>query len=344
MAFMRFAGLCLLAFIALANILVVPPFCREAGAKEPGTKNAASKNTANKNALNELVFPQQFSIGKLYNYPAALQGIVVSTAEVEKAPVSWSGEAKGKVTVTGPRYLYLVPSYQLCEHPEVLATLDPNIISSISFNKLGILQPLDKAIEPLSHLTGLRRLEMQCTELPDDCLKPLKSLTKLEVLDLSMCGLRGTFLPDLSNLTSLKELELSDNALDPAAFTAIAKFHNLRILNVVRTGVNDASLAQIAKLENLESLYLANARVTGKGLRQLQKLKKLRFLELTDTNLQAADLLCLAPLKLKSLFLPHKYSLQDTQMLRRAMPATAMGLLHQPVDKETQKLFAPTRY
>jgi hypothetical protein len=298
----------------------------------------------NRGGTRQVVFPRQFSLGTLFSYELGPddRGLPESP-EVFRIPSAQIGPAQGLVKVPAKGLLYLRASYQLVEHPEILTQVDPNLISCISFNRMGIVQPLDRVIEPVSHLTGLRRLDLQYAEMPDDVLKPLKDLTRLEALDLDQCGLKGTFLKDLSPLTNLQVLYLSDCKLVPGAYGYIARFHKLRVLNLVRTGANDASLSEIAKLQDLEELLLDNAKITPKGLLQLLALKKMQTLELTQVNLRAADLLCLAPMKLKNLYLPHQYSAKDYLMLRRAMPATSLMLQHGKEDKEMNGLFAPTK-
>ncbi len=72
-------------------------------------------------------------------------------------------------------------------------------------------------------------------------------------------------------------------------------------------------------------------------------LEKLNHLELTGVDLRPADLLCLAPLKLGTLFLPHRLSSQEMEMLHKAMPGTCLGLRNQHDDSYNRTLFAPIK-
>ncbi|MBS2007578.1 MAG: hypothetical protein JST01_11085 [Cyanobacteria bacterium SZAS TMP-1] len=295
-------------------------------------------------ATRTIEFPREFSLGTLFIYPGLPGQILLpDSAGIKKTPGLSVWQARGRVTLPSRGYIYLLASYDLVEHPEVLSKLAPDAITCISFSKMGILQSLDKVIEPVSHLTGLKRLELQFAELPDARLKPIKNMAGLESLDLDMCGLRGTFLRDVGPLKNLKGIGLSDCRLVPQAFADLALFPNLIFLNLVRTGITDDGLSQVVKLSKLQTLYLANARITPKGLKYLTALKHLSVLELTDTDLQARDLLCLAPLKLSRIFLPRRYPPAEMELLQRSMPGTEMKFIHKAVDTDTKHLFAPLK-
>jgi len=290
------------------------------------------------------VFPQEFSLGKLFVcvLPAG-KHILPNSKVISKTNESFIAEARGKVKLPTKGYVYLIPTYQLLEHPQVLRKLDPNIVDCVGLARVGVLESLDNLIEPLSHLTGLRRLDLELAELPDDLLKNLKTLTKLEALDLASCSVRGSFLKDLSALTNLEELDLSNNRLEPTAFAAISQFHNLQELNLSYTGCTDANVSDLIKLKNLRELFLVSTKITAKGLCQLQTLKNLNYLDLTDIDLHAKDLCCLSSLKLKTLRLPRRYSFEQMRMLETAMPATHLKVYRESIDKDTNKLLAPLK-
>jgi len=290
-----------------------------------------------------LQFPEQ-SIGTLFVLERGpTTALLPESAAFTKVPGIPSWNARGRVSIPPLGETYLIASYYLIEHPEVLKNIDPTGLTCISFGKMGIMQPLDKVIEPLSHMSGLRRLELQYAEISDEKLIPLKALTHLEALDLNMSGVRGTCLKDFVSLTTLKELDLSDDRLVPGAFADIARLQNLRTLNLVRTGVTDDGMVQISKLKNLQTLYLANAHITPRSLKLLASMKALKTLELSDINFKAADLLCLAPLNLRRLFLPHKYAASDEKVLRKAMPQTEFSYVHETLNTDHKTLFAPLR-
>ncbi len=302
----------------------------------------AAGNTTS--STRRLVFPKQPSLGTLYCcVPNPKDRVLPEGSSVARESTLKIGEARGEVNAPAKGFIYLRPSYDVVAHPEVLRKIDPNCINCIFFNKVGIVTSMDNMIEPISHLIGLKRLDMQYAEIPDDSLKPLKSLTNLEALNLDMCSLKGTFLKDITTLTQLKELDLSDSKLAPDSYQSIAQFHDLKVLNLVRTEIDDKGLAEIAKLKNLEVLLMDSAKISPKGLKTLLALKKLNHLELTGVDLRPADLLCLAPLKLGTLFLPHRLSSQEMEMLHKAMPGTCLGLRNQHDDSYNRTLFAPIK-
>jgi hypothetical protein len=309
-----------------------------------GASNATGASNAS-GASHVLSFPKANSLGKLYYLDHAFKApLLPDSAVMRKVSMAYVGQAQGRVTVTGNGQLYLVGSYYLGEHPEELKSLPADMFACISFSKLGITQSLDNVIEPVSHMTGLRRLELPFSEIPENTLSKLKTLTKLESLDLTACSLRGSCLHDLSGLPKLQVLYLQGNRLDTSAYMALSHCKTLAVLNLSQTGITDQGLGEIVKLPNLRELTLANARITLHGLKQLTALKHLTYLELTDTKLQAKDLLCLAPLKLQHFLLPHGYSARDLKMLHDAMPTTKLSAVSRAVDSDTNTLCAPLRY
>jgi len=288
----------------------------------------------------ELQFPQ-LSLGTIYvGFPGHVDVLPDSAEMIKLNSGSWP--ARGKVKLPAG-HRYFIPSYYLLEHPQLLKTVDADAFGCISLNKMGIMQSLDLVIEPLSHMTGVRRLELQMADISDEKLKPMKALIHLEALDLRICGIHGSCIKEFLPLTNLKFLDLSDNRLEPETFAYLGKMRSLRTLNLVRTGVTDDGVGEIVKLPQLQKLYLANARISMRSLKAIAKLKTLRVLELTDTKFTASELLCLAPLKLDHLLLPRKFSPAEERFLRHAMPTTSFVSALPNLSKDANKLFAPLK-
>ena len=295
-------------------------------------------------AARTLVFSKDYTVGALFNDVMADQGRLTAPSDVAKTIHTLIGDARGTVKIPAGTRLYLLAAAPLAEHPEILRTLDPDTFICISFDKIGVLQPLDKAIDCVTHLTGLQRLDLEYAEESDESIKKLARLPNLTVLDLNMCGLTGTFLQAFGANSSIKNLALSDCKLNPVAYKYLSVMHNLEALNLVRTGSDNSSLPYLIQLSNLNELFLDDTRITPEKLPQLLKLKKLKVLGLTGSKFQARDLLCFASANLKDLYLPYEYSVKDLAMLHKAMPHTDLHLrFKKNVDNFTKSLFAPTK-
>jgi hypothetical protein len=152
------------------------------------------------------------------------------------------GEARGIVDAPSEPDLYLIASYDLVAHPDALNKLSPDALQCISFGRIGSLTPLDQIFGPLSRLTGLRRLEFDCADLPDKVVEKLRTLVNLEALDMTVCSIQGCCFQKLGSLTKLKELNLADNELKPQAFACISTLPSLVYLDLSHCGVTDADV------------------------------------------------------------------------------------------------------
>lgn len=293
----------------------------------------------------ELVFPSQFSLGRLYVYKDPINPHHFAHSKlVAESLGRFVGEARGVVKIKLPEHavVYLVASYQLTEQPEVLSKLDANIVDCLSFASTGIMSDLTKTIKPLSHLTGLRYLDLSISELTDESLVALKSLTNLERLNLSMAGIDGTCLKELSGLKKLIALELTSNMLDSKAYIYLNKFQSLMTLHLNRCGVKDGDLAEISKMQNLRLLGLAQNLITAKGIANIPRMKSLSILSLTNDKLTTADLLLLKGSRLTTLNLPEAvYSPQDLNLLQRALPGTKLVCRNSKVGDYEKTLYGP---
>ncbi|CAN5462713.1 hypothetical protein BH11CYA1_BH11CYA1_00810 [soil metagenome] len=298
-----------------------------------------------KSSARKLVFPSQVSLGRLYVYQDLYNPrFFPNSKKIAESLGRFAGEAKGAVQVKVPQsgVVYLIGSYQLAEKPEVLSTLEPNTVDCLSFAGAGIMAEMKTAIKPLSHLTGLRYLELSMAELTDDSLVDLKTLVNLERLNLFMAGINGTCFRQLGTLRKLHTLELTSNMLDPKAFGYISKLQSLENLHLSRCGVKDGDLIEIAKLPKLKFLVLSQNLITAKSLTQIAKIKTLRFLTLTNTKLSTRDLLILKGTQLSTINLPEvNYSAQDMALLRAAMPHTKLITHSTAVGDYEKTLYGP---
>ncbi|MHB8831236.1 MAG: leucine-rich repeat domain-containing protein [Patescibacteria group bacterium] len=114
-------------------------------------------------------------------------------------------------------------------------------------------------------------------------------------LDLSNKGLEK--IPaNIFDQQNLEELNVSNNRLTGAIQAEIRKLKNLRVLNASNNQMTGVP-AEVGQLQNLEVLDLSNNQLTGLP-NELANLKKLKTLNLSG----------------------NKYSAQDLEVIRRALP------------------------
>lgn len=206
--------------------------------------------------------------------------------------------ARGVVKVVPGKELMLVANDEISSRVHVLRGLPPDALSCLVMNNLAIG---DREMRAVKHLTGLRRLELNDTDIGDGAIASLAALKNLEYLSMSRTLIKGTTLNLLGPLPRLQRLQLDSDALAGDACRALATLPQLRWLNVTRCGITDGDLEELSKAPRLESLILFNNNaVTDSGVRQLAALKTLRRLELGGTKVTPSAILALAGLRIKA--------------------------------------------
>ncbi|MBS1991056.1 MAG: hypothetical protein JSS83_11090 [Cyanobacteria bacterium SZAS LIN-3] len=298
-------------------------------------------------ATREISFPTAFSLGRLFIYKRPATQVYLPNCEsVIGSSGRLLGQARGLVKVpSGDNiYVFLAPSYDLLNHPEALRTLAPNSIDGLSFARMTLVAQVDKVIEPLSHLTGLRRLEIDGADLNDEQILPLKTLVNLDSITLVSNNLHGSFLKSFGGMKNLKGLDLSFNPLEPEAIKQLSTFKSLTDVRVCQCNITNSEVMELAKLPNLETLAINQSLVTREGLIALRKTSSLHFLNLNGCKLSVQDLAELKGSSIKRLGLPkHKYLDIELSALHQALPGVKLQLPSAPgaVDSDTTSLFAP---
>jgi hypothetical protein len=306
------------------------------------TLSAHGTETKRGVATRQLVFPKEFSCGQLYCYTKESYREWLTGASDAKKLGHRLGEARGTVKVPSGPDLYLIASYDLVGHPEALYKLKPDDLSCLSFGRIGFTNDLDPVIAPVSHLTGLKRLEFDSADLVDAHLEKLASLVNLQSLTLTVCSIRGTCFEKLTPLTRLKELVLAENQLDSHACSYISNYPSLVCLNLSHCGVKDADIVALSKLKQLKHLWLGRSLITAKGLALLRNFKGLVELDLWQTKLSVNDLCCLEGSKLPILYLPEdRYAASDLKRLKKALPYTELRVNGIAGCIDTNTFFAP---
>jgi hypothetical protein len=206
--------------------------------------------------------------------------------------------ARGVVKLVPGKELMLVANDELSSRMSFFAGLPADSLACLVMNNLAVG---NKALANIKHLTGLRRLELDDTDIGDDGLTYLVGLKNLEYLSLSRTLVKGVALKKLAQMPRLQRLQLDTNALNRDACKQLAAFAQLRWLSLSRSGITDADLKDLSKMPHAESIILTNNNaITDSGVRQLAAIKTLRRLELGGTHATPAALLAFSGRRIKS--------------------------------------------
>jgi sulfatase modifying factor 1 len=198
------------------------------------------------------------------------------------------------------------------------------------------------ALRHISHLTGLRTVELHSRRFRDSGLIHLSELAELERLDLAGTKVRGLGLSYLRHPDRVRHLDLSGTRVTDETLARLTPFTRLEVLRLGRTAVSrldicsnlgglkeldlsdtpvsDAGLAGLSHRTGLERLGLADTLVTSKGVAHLTKLTNLKGLDLRKTVVDDDGLAHLA-----GLVYLEELSVGEGLLAGRAAPDAALG-------------------
>jgi len=211
-------------------------------------------------------FPKKRSLGELY----------LVDADGKTHP---HGDAQGTVEVPAGKQLALYYNFDPAYGCSLLKDLNPNGLFSVSF--LGS-EISDNDLAHVGRLTGLKELDVSCTQIGDSgmpYLKELKELKKLNLASTRVClGLKH-----LGGLP-LQELTLDDTDIGDDALAHIAQLRALKILSLSFTKITDRGLTKIKEMKSLEKLRLNCTDIGDDGLAFVGRLTGLRELWVRSTH------------------------------------------------------------
>ncbi len=207
-------------------------------------------------------FPKDRSLGKLeiqdadavreLNYWFHWTGI--------KGP-QWEdhGQAKGDVRVPAGKRLSLIVNKTAWRDLSALSKLRPDDLYRLYLPAISTdrVKPDDRCMPHIAHLTGLKSLVLDQTNITDKGLKYITNLSSLEYLGVPY-RVTNKGMADVVKLPSLKGLYFP----------------------LMSSRVTDAGLRHLAKLISLEELYLNGERMGDAGLKHLRDLPRLEYLAL----------------------------------------------------------------
>lgn len=207
-------------------------------------------------------FPKDRSLGELMIAWENPQDSSIRFGGYPFEEISWEryGHAQGDIKVPKGKLVKLILDSWTWQNPENLSALkllDSDDIYSLILSprfSSGEIEPSDKCIPYLVHLTGLNALDLDGDNITS----------------------RG-----LEQLTTLKTLERfrSPTNLDDSGMVSIGKLRSLKVLHIFENNsITNEGLKQIANLKSLKILALSTTRTTDKGLNVLSSLPSLNLL------------------------------------------------------------------
>ncbi len=258
-------------------------------------------------------FPEKTPIGKLYSFPEkeSLIGMVKDR---------FFAVAVGKVRVPDGMRILLKGGYTLRDDLSPLSKLKPDDVEYLNLDKLPITAAQTKH---LRHLSGLRRLDMEDSDITDEALKDIGMLKNLRTLVISKTLINGSGFKYLTGLTELRELAASNNDLKPSSVAPLVSLKKLEVLRLGATRMTEESTKYIGKIQSLDSLRLAgNADINDRAISHLTGLANLTQLNLRETSVTIGVLKSLIKIKrLRHLELSSRhFNAQQFQLIKRELP------------------------
>ena len=255
---------------------------------------------------------------------------------------SFFAEARGKVQYSAKDALMLSARFPLTDNPAVMKKLPADSFQYITFLNLPAE---DKIFEPLTHLTGLRRIDFQEGEFQDKAFAELAKLVNLEAISVRECFVTGDSLTHFGVLKKLRAMVWKKVALDWKLLNQSSTvFPAMADLQFSDTNLDDEGMIWLEKMPNLRQLSIdGSARVTDKGLLILKKLKKLKKLELK--KMKAVTPKGIMQLKGGSLEAIHvgdaNYTQLEIKQIKDAMPKVQFLFDKKKMKEGTMEIFAP---
>jgi len=295
--------------------------------------------SAPQHAARTINFPRGYSLGKLkfvpVNEPISAQKLVVM--------------ARGKVVVPADCYSFFEAEHNFFVHPEFVSTLDSDCFDSIQLAQValegGEEGEVERSLPYLAHLTGLREVLLDHSDVGDGAIDRLTVLPNVQHISLFSTRTDGSCLRQLSSIKSLRTLNLDQNKIKEENLQYLGSMFFLSNLLLKRCQLTDAGIANVSNCCGLVVLDIsANPNVTDGCLPYLRPLKKLQCLCVNGTRISLSGLLQLKGLPLKKVIASgERQSAQDLKALKQAFPGVQVlqTTKSKTIDPDTYSYFAP---
>jgi Leucine-rich repeat (LRR) protein len=233
-------------------------------------------------------FPKDRSLGQLYIKDAGSVKRLnywFHWTDTGEAALQYLGEAQGEVHVPAGKRLFLTVRQTGWKDLSWFSKLGPDDLYGLGFSVLLAEpdKPSDQCMEHIAHLTGLKHLGLDRTDVTDKGFKYVANLSSLEYLSIPyrVTDAGMAYVAELPLLKRLYFGELGSQVTD-AGLHHLAKLTALEELALWGERMGDAGLVHLRGLPRLEYLCLYSTHFTDNGLVHLQNLPALRILSVYE--------------------------------------------------------------
>lgn len=201
---------------------------------------------------------------------------------IEGPPSEYFCEAQGDVRIPAGKRVRLTVNADSWGDLSWLTKLGPDDLYSLGFASTeGRVKPGDVRLKAVTHLTGLKELSLDNTDITDSGMGMLSSFPQLEELALnSRVTDRG--MVHVAQLKSLKRLYFPGTTkVTSVGLQHISKLTSLEEL-YLGEGIGDAGLAHLRGLPRLTYLCLYGPRFTDAGMVHVKAIPSLRIFSIHE--------------------------------------------------------------
>lgn len=171
------------------------------------------------------------------------------------------GDAFGIVEIPANTYVLLDVSYEGLQNVSFFKYLKANDLEAISLANDGSGYSIgDNVMGAISHLTGLRYLNIEQSDISD------KGIGKI------------------SGFKELRSLNVSHSLVTPRSAKIVGTFSKLYSLEMDGLKIDDRAIADLAGLKELRSGFFRGGVITAAGVKSMKDWNKLIFLRLTNNK------------------------------------------------------------
>ena len=311
---------CLAAAILIVSGLVLYYWLnQQKQASKPSAKVAVNANFAGDDVLPESEFselgknkkmffstPTKDGQSLVFNFPSN-----TSLGKIARdAPAAEVFEAQGQVTLAIKNGIKFEANHFLIENATMFQGFRPNDLVCLStpFSSDEILK-IKPALPQMCALTGLRRLDIQLSDVDDNDIPYINNLTNLTELDINFTEVTGNGLAKLNRIKKLNRLSFNynkgaheviaalkgndsifelyfdstDKALDIEDIKALSKLPNLKFISLQNSGVTDKSLEALYGMPQLETLNINDCTVSKEAIEKFRKSYGSRQINIVST-------------------------------------------------------------
>lgn len=304
---------------------------------------AAEKLCWAKASLRVLEFPPNYSVGKLnqLQIPLELYG------KGKGVPLA---EARGLVKLPSAKLIKFEPSCSFYQHPQCLLKLPADAFDYVELRFLAMTDEenswSDRMVPYLRHISGLKGIDLDGTEVTDKGLATMGTMPELISLSAGNGFITGRCLPALLGCKKLTELRFGGADVNNDSLRYLQNFPQLSHLGLTRVNLSVSGLEHVCKCRGLTDLDIDfNRDIDDKAVPFLLKLPKLQRLSVKQTKISVTALESLGRHGLVGIDLPKpfgEYAPSEQRRIRKAFPAIPFKIKAvEGVDSYTNTMFGP---